>query len=63
MKKKEFYQQALLRIASNNAFGSGRGGFVDYVSWAERIHEAAETLLYVAQKNSKFDDDEPDKPP
>ena len=59
----EFYQRALLRIASNSAFGSGRGSYLDYVSWAERIHDAAEALLHIAKKHSGFDDDKPNKPP
>ena len=63
MTENEFYQRALLLIASNSAFGNGRGSYVDYTSWAKRIHEAAEALLYVAERHSHFDDDEPEQPP
>lgn len=63
MTEKEFYQRALLRIASNSAFGNGHGSYVDYHSWAKRIHEAAEALLYVAERHRHFDDDEPEQPP
>ena len=59
MTRNEFYQKALLQIASNSAFGSGRGCCVDYISWTKRIHEAAATLTDIAQKNSSFDKHKP----
>ena len=59
MTRNEFYQKALLQIASNSAFGNGHGSFVDYCSWAKRIHEAAATLTDIAQKNSSFDKHKP----
>lgn len=61
MTKKEFYEKALLQISGNSAFGNGRGSYVDYGSWAEKIHEAANALLFIAQKHITFD--KPSKPP
>ena len=55
MTRNEFYQKALLQIASNSAFGNGHGSFVNYCTWAAQIHEAAATLTEIAQKNSSFD--------
>ena len=59
----EFYQKALLQIASNSAFGNGHGSYVDYVSWAKKIHEAAEALSCVAERHSHFGDNETEQPP
>ena len=59
MTRNEFYQKALLQIASNSAFGNGHGNYVDYCSWAKRIHEAAATLTDIAQKHSSFDKNRP----
>lgn len=61
MTRKEFYLKALLQIASNSAFGNGHGSYIDYASWAKRIHEAACSLLLIAQKHCTFD--KPNKPP
>ena len=65
MTKNQFYQKALLQIASNSAFGNGRHSYVDYGYWSKKIHEAAEALTYIASRNSNFDDEhkEPGNPP
>lgn len=55
MTRNDFYQKALLQIASNCKFGNGHSSYYDYDSWAKRIHDAAEALLYIAEENSSFD--------
>ncbi len=62
MTENEFYFRALASIAGNSAFGSGRGGYVDYYSWAKRINEAALALIRVAENNG-WEFDEEEKPP
>ena len=65
MTENEFYQRALLMIASNSAFGNGRHSYIDYGYWSKKIHEAAESLTNIALRHSKFDEEneKPDKPP
>ena len=62
MTENEFYQKALLSIASNHAFGNGEFSYIDYGRWAKRIHDAADALTDIALKNSHFDEDDYEPP-
>lgn len=62
MTRKDFYFEALLRISSNSAFGNGHGSYINYPAWAERIGEAAASLILEAEKKYDFDKKQ-DEPP
>lgn len=58
MTENEFYQKALLMIASNSAFGNGHSNYrINRNEWAREIRDAAEALTDIALKNSHFDND------
>ena len=63
MTENEFYQKALLLIASNSAFGNGHCNYrINRNEWAREIHDAAEALTGIALKNSHFDNDDNEPP-
>ena len=62
MTEDQFFNEALLRIASNSAFGSHRrSSYQSFDEWAKDIKEAASALTEIAIECNTLD--EPDKPP
>ena len=59
----EFFNEALLRIASNSAFGSHRRShYQSFSEWAKDVSNAADALTDIAVKYRTLDD-LPDEPP